>query len=158
MNPILTAEMHASASQSVLCWLATVDAAGQPNVSPKEIFALLEDDFIAIANIASPGSIRNIGQSAKVCVSFVDVFVQKGVKVLGTASVITRADADYEQWAAPLQQKAGDRFPIRSVILIKALSAEAIVAPSYRFYPDQTTEQSQIQSAMQTYGVRPAVE
>ncbi|MBL8398215.1 MAG: pyridoxamine 5'-phosphate oxidase family protein [Candidatus Accumulibacter sp.] len=155
MNDVLTPEIHASARKSVLCWLATVDAAGQPNVSPKEVFALLDDDYIVVAHIASPTSIRNIRQSAKVCVSFVDVFAQKGFKVLGVASVITRADVGYETWAAPLRQKAGDRFPFLGIMLIKALSAESIVAPSYRLYPDETTEQSQIQAAMQTYGVRP---
>src|SRR6266496_4360616 len=31
---------------SVLCWLATVDAAGVPNVTPKEIFTSHGDDQI----------------------------------------------------------------------------------------------------------------
>lgn len=31
--------------------------------------------------------------------------------------------------------------------------ANAIVAPSYRFYPNETTEASQVASAMRTYGV-----
>ena len=30
-----------------------------------------------------------------------------------------------------------------------------LIAPSYRFYPDTTTEQAQIEAAMKTYGVRP---
>jgi predicted pyridoxine 5'-phosphate oxidase superfamily flavin-nucleotide-binding protein len=45
---------------SVLCWLATVDAAGVPNVSPKEIFDHYNDDRIIIADIASSNSVRNI--------------------------------------------------------------------------------------------------
>ena len=36
-------------ANSVLCWLATVDADGTPNVSPKEIFASHGDDRIVIA-------------------------------------------------------------------------------------------------------------
>lgn len=32
--------LRAAIETSVLCWLATVDADGQPNVSPKEIFCM----------------------------------------------------------------------------------------------------------------------
>ena len=47
-------------ANSVLCWLATVDADGTPNVSPKEIFASHGDDRIVIADIASPVSVKNL--------------------------------------------------------------------------------------------------
>ena len=45
---------------SVLCWLATVDDHGMPNVSPKEIFCCHGERELLIANIASPQSVRNI--------------------------------------------------------------------------------------------------
>jgi hypothetical protein len=32
------------------------------------------------------------------------------------------------------------------------------VAPSYRFYPDETTEASQVESAMRAYKVHPSSE
>jgi len=35
---MLTPEVIDAAGRSVLCWLATVDDAGHPNVSPKEVF------------------------------------------------------------------------------------------------------------------------
>lgn len=50
MNPILGADIRYMAQRSVLCWLATADASGQPNVSPKEIFAILDDEHIVGAN------------------------------------------------------------------------------------------------------------
>jgi hypothetical protein len=49
----------------------------------------------------------------------------------------------------------GQRFVIHSVLVIRVTSVAAIVAPSYRFFPDETTEASQIEGAMRTYGVRP---
>ena len=45
---------------SVLCWLATVDPTGVPNVTPEEIFASDGDDRVVIADIASSNSVRNI--------------------------------------------------------------------------------------------------
>lgn len=153
---MLTPEVQAAMERSVLCWLATVSEAGQPNVSPKEIYAPFDADHLVIANIASPTSVRNLLSNPSVCVSFVDVFVQKGFKVVGTARNIPRHAPDYAHWAQPLQAKAGPRFTIHSVMVVKVLSVEPILAPSYRLYPGETTEQSQITSAMRTYGVRPA--
>jgi predicted pyridoxine 5'-phosphate oxidase superfamily flavin-nucleotide-binding protein len=153
--PLLTPDIVDSASRSVLCWLATVDASGQPNVSPKEIFAISDGLHLVIANIASPTSVRNIDANALVCVSFIDVFVQKGFKVMGTARSIPRDDPAYAKWARPLLAKAGPRFPIHSVIVVQAQTVEPIVAPSYRLYPDTTTEQSQVEAALRAYGVAP---
>ena len=78
---MLSPEIISSSRKSVLCWLATADAKGQPNVSPKEIFTFYGAEFLLIANIASPSSVRNIAANPLVCVSFIDIFVQKGFKV-----------------------------------------------------------------------------
>ena len=80
--------------------------------------------------------------------SFVDVFVQKRFKVLGTARNVGKQEAEFAKWAGP-------RFPIHSVIVIRVTGSEPILAPSYRLYPDETTEQAQVASAMSAYGVRP---
>jgi predicted pyridoxine 5'-phosphate oxidase superfamily flavin-nucleotide-binding protein len=138
----------------VLCWLATVDAKGQPNVSPKEVWAIADDQHVVVAHIASPTSARNIAQHSQVCLSFVDVFVQKGFKLLGKAREVRAADPEFSAWAAPLLAMVGQRFTIHSVLLIQVQSVHAIVAPSYRFYPDDTTEASQVTSAMRTYKVQ----
>ncbi len=152
---LLSTEMADAVKTSVLCWLATVDADGQPSVSPKEIYAIFDDSHIVIANIASPKSAKNIEASNKVCVTFVDVLVQKGFKVYGTAWNVRPETPGFEVWVAPLRTMAGPRFPIHSVFVVQVCAVEPVVAPSYRLYPDVTTEQSQIASALQTYGVAP---
>ena len=146
-------DVRHAAERSVLCWLATVDAAGQPNVTPKEVFAVADDDHLVIANIASPGSAANVAQNPKVCVSFVDVFVQKGFKVVGVASDVQPSDAAFARWVEPLRALAGDRYPIRSVIVVRVTAVEAIVAPSYWLFPSERTEASQVDAALRAYGV-----
>ena len=150
----LTDAIRETARRSVLCWLATVDAEGQPNVSPKEVWAIADDQHVVVAHIASPISARNIAQHPQVCLSFVDVFVQKGFKLIGTAREVRATDAEFPDWAAPLLAMAGQRFTIQSVLLVHVQSVAAIVAPSYRFYPDDTTEASQVASAMRAYNVQ----
>jgi predicted pyridoxine 5'-phosphate oxidase superfamily flavin-nucleotide-binding protein len=151
---LLNEPMREAARRSVLCWLATVDAEGQPNVSPKEVWAIADEQHVVVAHIASPISARNIGQHPQVCLSFVDVFVQKGFKLVGTAREVRAADAEFATWAKPLLAMAGQRFTIQSVLLVHVKSVAAIVAPSYRFYPDDTTETSQVASAMRAYNVQ----
>ena len=148
---------HQSLGGCVLCWLATVDAQGQPNVSPKEVFAVLDSQHVVIANIASPQSLRNTQNNPKVCVSLVDIFVQKGWKLLGHAQYVNASEDAFDAYAKPLLGMVGDKFKIQGVWVVKVEMAHPILAPSYRFYPDSTSEASQIASAMKAYGVRPAI-
>jgi hypothetical protein len=152
---MLTDDVLDYIDRSVLCWLATVDARGTPNVSPKEVFCAHGRDRVLIANIASPTSVRNLRTNPRVCVSFVDVFVQKGYKLVGDAEVVVPGDPRFPLLEAPLAAITGGLFPIRGVIAVRVMAAEPIVAPSYRLIPG-TTEESQVAAAMRTYRVAPA--
>jgi len=140
---------------SVLCWLATCDAHGQPNVSPKEVFAAIDTGHLAIAHIASPTSVRNLANNPRVCVSFINIFTQKGFKLQGEAAVILPSDPKFARLEPLLLSKTRGQFPIRAAIYIGVTAVEPIMAPSYRLFPD-TTEASQVASALRTYGVMPA--
>lgn len=155
---LLTPDILESARKSVLCWLATADADGLPNVSPKEIFTVFDDQHIVIANIASPCSAAHIAANPNVCVGFVDVFEQKGFKLTGQATDVPANAPQFASWAAPLQQLAGPRFPIRSVFVVKVSATAPIVAPSYWLFPQEATPERQVEGAMRTYGVRPATD
>ena len=149
---MLTDDVKKYAKRSVLCWLATVSKDGMPNVSPKEIFTTEGDTHILIANIASPNSVRNIRSNPQVCVSFIDVFVQKGYKVKGVATLIHKTEAAYVQRVTPLKALAGEAFPIHTIIAVEVKEIQPIIAPRYRLYP-KTTEQMQVEGALLTYGV-----
>lgn len=149
--------MRADMNNAVLCWLATVDADGVPNVTPKEIFAAHGDDTILIADIASANSVRNATGHPKVCVSFVDVFRQKGFKVVGTARVIAPDDADFERMSAPLRVLTGGAFSIKHVIAVSMDKVSRIWAPSYGLFPERS-EADLMEAAYRTYKVRPEAE
>lgn len=155
---MFTPEIFTAAHHSVLCWLATCDASGQPNVSPKEIWALVSPNFVVIANIASPCSVCNIAENPVACVSFVDVFRQKGFKLQGVARNLESSHPEYGKWARPLEVRTQGKFTIQSVVVIEVTKIAPIVAPSYWMFPDVTSEESQVISAMRTYGVRSAKE
>jgi len=152
---MLNDEIKDSAKHAVLCWLATSGKDGTPNVSPKEMFVPFGDDKMIIANIASPTSVNNIKMNTAVCLSYIDIFKQKGFKLKGRARLAERNSTDYETYLSEIhKQLGGEVFPVQCVIEVTVESAEPIVAPSYRFFPE-TSEQKQIFSAMDSYGVKP---
>lgn len=140
-----------SIEKSVLCWLATVSVDGVPNVSPKEIFTNFGEDQIIIANIASPNSVRNIRKHPKVCLSFIDILVQKGYQLKGNARIVDKSDAHYVEMEEVLLKITGGNFPFATITAVKIESAKPILAPRYLLYPE-TTEADQIARARKDYG------
>ncbi|MEM1329156.1 MAG: pyridoxamine 5'-phosphate oxidase family protein [Planctomycetota bacterium] len=144
--------------RSVLCWLATASVASgdevsvEPSVSPKELWVAMPERVL-IANVASAHSMRNVKSCGRVCVAFLDVFRQKGVQVYGPAEVVNKSDERFAGLATPLLEMAGEDFPFASLFLVTPERTREIVAPRYRLFPE-TTEGSQIESALDTYGVR----
>ena len=151
---MLNNEIKNYIDKSVLCWLATSDSENTPNVSPKEMFTYFGDHTLLIAHLASPNSINNIKNNPKVCVSFVDIFIQKGFKIKGVAKLIDKHDNEFSEKVKPLTDLFSDNFPVKAVIEIDIKKIEQIQAPSYFLHPD-TTEKSQVESAMITYKVKP---
>lgn len=138
---------------AVLCWLATIDGEGQPSVSPKEIWRHDEDSFV-IADIASSGSVRAIRENPRVCVSLIDVFRERGHKLLGAAEIIEGGTPRFEELVPPLREKAGPDFPIRNVIEVRLERTTPILAPSWRFFPERDANEH-MRRSQETYGVRP---
>ncbi|WP_378174445.1 pyridoxamine 5'-phosphate oxidase family protein [Aquimarina sp. SS2-1] len=146
----LTSEIKEYMNKSVLCWLATVSADGIPNVSPKEIFNYYEENFIIVANIASPQTVRNIKQNMNVCISFIDILVQKGFQIKGKAEIIGTTHSEFSLMEKVLVQMTGGKFPFASITKIKIEQVKPIIAPKYILYPE-TTEKEQIESAKKAY-------
>ncbi len=146
----LTTEIKEYIDNSVLCWLATVSSEAIPNVSPKEIFNYYGSDKIIVANIASPQTVRNINQNENVCVSFIDILIQKGFQIKGKAKIIKKTNAEFSNMEKVLIEMTGGQFPFSSITAISIEQIKPIIAPRYILYPE-TTEIEQIESAKKTY-------
>ncbi|WP_296381447.1 pyridoxamine 5'-phosphate oxidase family protein [Winogradskyella sp.] len=148
----LTIENKAYIDRSVLCWLATVSPENAPNVSPKEIFKYYGADKIIVANIASPQTVRNIKQNNNVCVSFIDILIQKGFQIKGKAKIIGKTDSEFLKMKKVLTEMTGGNFPFATITEITVEHVKPIIAPKYILYPE-TTEEEQIESAKKAYGI-----
>lgn len=140
--------------RAVLCWFATADARGRPNVSPKELWAPLGEEAVVVADVASPVTVRNLRANPWACLSFVDVFRQRGWKIEGPARLIGPGEPEFAQAGARLLEMAGEDFRVRHVIRLEAGRVGRILAPSYTVFPDRTVEE-QVRRAHETYGVAP---
>ena len=60
---ILTEDMKKLVREQRLGFIATVCPDGSPNLSPKGTAIVLDDDHLAFADLASPGTIANINQN-----------------------------------------------------------------------------------------------
>ncbi|MFD1614271.1 pyridoxamine 5'-phosphate oxidase family protein [Gelatiniphilus marinus] len=148
----LTAEIKKYIDKSVLCWLATASKDNVPNVSPKEIFSYYKTNNIIIANIASPQTVKNIRQNKEVCISFIDVLVQKGFQLKGKAQVLEKTNPEFEEMNVILQKLANGKFPFATITKISIEKYKPIIAPKYLLYPE-TTEKEQIKSAKKLYSL-----
>ncbi|WP_425091124.1 pyridoxamine 5'-phosphate oxidase family protein [Tropicimonas sp. S265A] len=151
---LFTSEILDEAETSVLCWLATTDADGWPSVSPKQIWAPSGPDRVVIAEIASPNSVRNIRADPRVCVSFVDVFRQRGHKLYGRAQLVGPDSTEFRRIGAVVLAMAGDDYPVRQLIVVDVERTARIRAPSYTIFPHRTEAERQA-IAHDTYGVVP---
>ena len=148
----LTKEIKDSIDKSVLCWLATASVDNKPNVSPKEVFNYYGSDEIIVANIASPKTVENVRTNENVCISFIDILVQKGYQIKGKAKIIKESDSGFLERKKVLIKITEGNYPFTTITKIIIEQAKAIIAPKYILYPE-TTEEDQIKSAKSTYRV-----
>src|SRR4249920_1464279 len=87
---MLTADMERIVREQRLGFVATVNADGTPNVSPKATFVVLDNSTIGFGDIRSPGTLGNLAVNPSVEVNFVDPFVRKGYRFRGTATILER--------------------------------------------------------------------
>jgi uncharacterized protein len=126
---MLTPDMKRVIEEQRLGFVATCAADGTPNVSPKGTFAVLDDRTIAFGEIRSPGTIRNLRANPRIEVNFVDVFVRKGYRFAGTATVVERGEAEFDNLLGKLRSTLEQR--IRAIVTIRVTRALPLTSPAY---------------------------
>jgi predicted pyridoxine 5'-phosphate oxidase superfamily flavin-nucleotide-binding protein len=105
-----------------------------------------------VANIASPQTVLNIKHSKNVCISFIDILLQKGFQLKGKARIIEKTKSYFLQMKKVLTEMTGGNLPFSTITEITLEQVKSIIAPKYILYPE-TTEKEQIESAKNIYGI-----
>jgi len=129
--PMLTDDMKRIVREQRLGFVATVNADGTPNLSPKATFVVLDDKTIAFAEIRSPGTLRNLESSPRVEVNFVDPFVRKGYRFAGTGNVLARGTAGFEELLGHFAEYGDLVTRMRAIVSFRVTRALPIISPAY---------------------------
>ena len=126
---VLTSDMKRVVDEQRLGFVATVCPDGTPNLSPKGTTAVWDDDHLAFASIASPGTIANLRQNSNVEVNVIDPFVRKGYRFKGVATVL-ESGPTFDEGIA-FYRARGVQSDIREVVLVEVRSAAPVMSPAY---------------------------
>lgn len=128
---MLSSEMKQLITDHRVGMVATIDDAGNPAVSPKATFFIIDDRTIAYGDIRSPGTRRNIAKRPAVEVNFIDVVYRKAVRVTGAATFIAKSAA-----APALLEAFAAGWPdlvarVSGFVRVDISAARLIVSPAY---------------------------
>jgi len=126
---ILTLEIAEFVKRQRLGFIATVCPDGTPNLSPKGTTTVWDDDHLVFADIHSPGTIANLLTNPSIEINIVDVFVRKGYRFKGVASVLAKG-ALFDEVVGYYKNK-GAVYTIRNVVLVKVDRVLPITSPVY---------------------------
>lgn len=127
---LLNNEMRRTIDEQKLGFVASVDANGRPNVSPRGTLAVLDDTHLVFADICSPGTTENLRQRPAVEVNVVDQVRRKGYRFSGTARVV-ETGAEWERLTA-FYSARGSNSRKRCFIVIEVDRAAPLVSPAYQ--------------------------
>jgi uncharacterized protein len=150
---VITPDMLAIIRGAMLCFVATVNDDGTPNLSPKASLTT-RGDRLLFADIASPRTVANLRRNPSIAVNVVDIFARRGYRFEGTAMVLPPGDPDYDSVAEWVWSVNGKTYPVDHVVSITVKRATPLSSPAYRF-GEGTTEESLRQSFLARYHVRP---
>lgn len=127
-------------AQSMLCFVATVNEDGTPNLSPKSSLRVYDDNHLLFANMASPNTINNLDRNPSTEINCVDVFSRRGYRFKGTASIHSGKDPIFLALKSDVAVEHGDSIPVYNGCLVKILSATPLLSPAYTFVEGVTEE------------------
>ena len=151
---VLTEDMKKLVSGTMLCFVATINKDGSPNLSPKSSLRVHDDSHLLFANMASPRTVTNLQRDARIELNCIDIFSRKGYRFAGTAELFSEGDALYNSLRADIAAEHGETLPIYDAVLIEVLSASPVISPAYTFV-EGVTEEVLRASYHDKYGVKP---
>jgi uncharacterized protein len=126
---ILTDDMRRLIEGQRLCYVATADADGAPNLSAKGTLIVWDADTLAFADIRSPRTVANLRVNPRIEVNVVDPIARKGYRFKGMAAVHT--DGPVFERGVGLYRERGVVSAIRSIVIIQVTRSLPMISPVY---------------------------
>lgn len=110
---------------------------------------MLSDDELGFADLASPGTIENLGHNPAIELNVVDQFTRRGFRFKGRAQVVKDPEA-HERIARML----GPNYPFEQIVKIRVETASEVFSPVYTL--TRTSEAEVRRFWLERYGYRSA--
>jgi len=141
---MLTDDVQEFVRRQRLGFVATISPAGLPAVSPKGTTTVWDAHHLVFADIASPGTVRNLRSNPAVQVNVVDVFQRRGYRFTGLGHVHDD-DPTYRRGVEFYIERglAASESRVRSIVLIEVTAVEPLWSPAYDLGKSEDDVQAQ---------------
>ena len=150
---MLDQDMKRIVAETILCFVATTNEDGSPNLSPKSSLRVYDDTHLLFANMASPGTVRNLRRDDRIEINCVDIFGRRGYRFAGQATVLSGDDPVYLDLKKDVAAEHGEAIPVFDAVLVKVLDAKPFISPAYTFI-EGVTEEALRAAYLAKYGVQ----
>jgi uncharacterized protein len=150
----INADMEAIIQQAILSFVATVNEDGTPNLSPKASLTV-RNGVLYFADIASPGTIRNLKRNRAVEINVIDIFQRRGYRFKGHASILPPGDDAHTMIADWVRATNGPEYPVDHVVRIETVSIDPLLSPAHVFAKPARSQDEIRNTYYQKYDVKP---
>jgi hypothetical protein len=140
--------------KAMLSFVATINDDGTPNLSPKASLTVVNGSLY-FADIASPGTIRNLNRNPAVEINVVDVFQRRGYRFTDHATILPQDNAEALMIAQWVRTTNGPEYPVDHVVKIEPISITPLLSPAHVFADPPRSPDEITSSYQQKYGVSP---
>jgi predicted pyridoxine 5'-phosphate oxidase superfamily flavin-nucleotide-binding protein len=128
--------MRAVIEAAHLCFAATVNVDGSPNLSPKGTIRVWDAQRLFFLDIASPGTVTNLQRDDRIVVNVVEQLSRRGYRFTGRAT-LHRDDPIYTDALRGVIAGQGATYPVQHVVLIAVERVETLYSPGYAHVADE---------------------
>ncbi len=129
-------DMRALIDSQHLCFAATVNHDGRPNLSPKGTIRVWDSEHLFFCDIASPNTRRNLETNPWIEINVVDPLSRRGYRFLGKAT-LHRDDEVHRKAVEQIFREESANYAVNSVVLIRVERAMPIYSPGYQQVQDE---------------------
>ena len=137
---MLDGDMKTLVSGTMLCFAATVNEDGTPNLSPKSSLRVYDDNHLIFANMASPGTVDNLRRNPAIELNCVDIYSRRGYRFTGRAAIYSGDDPLYLDLKRDVAAEHGDTIPVHDAVLVEVTDVKPAISPAYTFIEGVTEE------------------
>ena len=126
---MITQEIKDFLDLQKLGYVATVNADGTPNLSPKGTIIGWTIDELAFADIRSPDTMNNLKKNPNVEINVIDPLSRKGYLFRGEARIVD--DESVNKKILANYREKGVKSPINAIVLVKVSEVSEVTSPLY---------------------------